>query len=486
MFRNLRISTKLLLAIIPFALLAIGISVYLNNFFQERAMLEEAQITAQTYTQLVRESLVEMMETRQQIDDQYLRQLSSMQDIHDLVILFRLNNLALKDVYQTPERLARLEVRERNNLPTTDKERSVFASGDALLERDGEVITALIPFKAVPKCQQCHSVPLNHVLGVARMNVSLARVSSAIKDNWMRSLWVFLGFTFFAGSMSILVYRRIVDRRLKSLFSSAHVIGSGNLDEPLELVSSKDEFGEIASALDTMRLRLKKAQEQIIHSERLSTIGQMASSIIHDFRSPMSTINLAIETLEEGDASSPEKKEQWYQLIRESISRMVAMAQELLDFSRGESHLQKIKYSVDTFMKQLTESARITLERSGIRLIVDEEYAASATFDPERMHRALVNIINNAQDAMPNGGTLRISSHQNNGSIQFRITDSGPGIPAEIKERIFDPFFTSGKKRGTGLGLAITKRIVDQHGGTISVESERGKGTTFTVNIPIS
>jgi signal transduction histidine kinase len=95
-----------------------------------------------------------------------------------------------------------------------------------------------------------------------------------------------------------------------------------------------------------------------------------------------------------------------------------------------------------------------------------------------------VNIINNAQDAMPQGGELHLTVDRDDGTIRFTITDSGNGIPPEIRDRMFEAFVTAGKKKGTGLGLAITKRIVDQHGGTIEVQSEPGKGTTFVVSIP--
>ena len=486
MFQNYHISTKLLLTILPLALIAIGVSVYLNNLFQEQQMLEQAQLNAQTYSNLVRESLVEMMTTRQQIDDEYLRRLGSTQDIHDLTILFRVDNLSLKDVYQTDDRLDRLARREQLSHPSTPEEIAVFQSGDSLLMRNGEVINALIPFKAVAKCQQCHEVPLHHVLGVARMTISLNRVSSAISNNWVRSFWVSLAFTLLAGIISVFVYRRLVARRLKTLIDAAHVIGSGDLAQPVGSGFPKDEFGEIASAFDTMRVRLKTAQEQIIHSERLSTIGQMASSIIHDFRSPMSTINLAIQSLEQGKAASPKKKEQWYQLIREAIHRMVTMAQELLDFSRGELHLEKTEFSIDEFVRLFVNSVEVNLERSKIDLIVDQQCKGTAVFDPDRLHRALVNIVNNAQDAMPGGGSVHFAAKRVNGSILFTITDSGTGIPAEIQSKIFDAFFTSGKKRGTGLGLAITKSIIDQHGGTIAVQSEMGKGTSFTITIPAS
>jgi signal transduction histidine kinase len=126
-----------------------------------------------------------------------------------------------------------------------------------------------------------------------------------------------------------------------------------------------------------------------------------------------------------------------------------------------------------------------SLEQSSILLRVSNNCKRMARFDTERMLRAFVNLITNAQDAMPQGGEIRVTINERDKMIRFTVADNGTGIPPEIKGRIFDAFVTAGKKKGTGLGLAITKRIIDQHGGSIEVQSERGKGTSFTVEIPV-
>ena len=480
----MRLSTKLLLTILPLAFLAIGTSVYVNNIFLEREMLNQAQVTAQTYGDIVRESLVDMMISRQQIDDEYLKRLNSVRDIRNLTILFHVDNLNLRDVYQSDQRMERLNHREKMAGPINPVEQEVFKKGELVLHRDQDNVTALIPFVASPRCQQCHDVPTNHVLGVARMDISLDRISASINNNWVRSLWVFFFFGLVAIGLSVVAYRILVAKRLKNLIDATKIIGSGNLDQPVTPDSSGDELGDLSSAVENMRSQLKKAQDKLILTDRLSTIGQMAGSIIHDFRSPMSTINLAVASLQQGKNITPEKTEQWYKLIREAIGRMVVMAQELLDFSRGEAHLEKQEFLIEEFMHQVVKSVSVTLEQAKVHLDVEQQCSGPAVFDADRLHRALVNIINNAQDAMPNGGSISVVSSRNNGSLFFSIKDNGIGIPPELMSKIFDAFVTSGKKKGTGLGLAITKRIIDQHGGTIEVESEQGKGTTFRINIP--
>lgn len=484
-FRKLRLTTKLYLTILPMIFLAIGISAYLNNLYQEREMLSQAQQSAQTYADLIRESLVNMMITREQVDDAYLAQLNKIPDIHNLHIQFSTDNLHLREMYQSEDRLARLQRREQVSAPMTRDDQAVFETGEPQWRRNDQMFNAIIPFKAVSKCQQCHDVPVGHVLGAAHMNISIDRISASIRNNWIRSFWVFLGFTSAAIAFSIVLYRIFVAKRMNALVQATKVIGSGNLEGSIGGISSTDELGELASAFDAMRVQLKKSQEKLIHSERLSTIGQMASSIIHDFRNPMTTINLAVSSLQQGKGITPEKTENWYRLIRDAIQRMVIMAQELLDFSRGDSRLEKQELSLDEFIKLLVQSVTMNLEQAKVKLEVQENYKGTALIDADRLHRALVNIITNAQDAMPQGGTLSVTTGKEDSFLYFTISDTGVGIPPEIKNQIFDAFVTAGKKKGTGLGLAITKRIIDQHGGTIEVESEQGKGTKFRVKIPM-
>jgi signal transduction histidine kinase len=484
-FRRMRISTKLMFTILPLLILAVGTLAWLNNQYQRDEMLKQAQTSAQAYAEIIRKSLVNMMTTNQRIDDNYLRQLRTVHDISEVHIHFSAEGLHLRDIYQDQERMDRLRQREEQTPRMKEEEAAVFRTGDSLWRRQGEMFKAVIPFKATQECRRCHDVEENHVLGAAEMNISLGRITASIRDNWIRSIWLVFIFTSLALVLTIALYRVLVAKRMAVLVRATKAIGTGDLEQKIEMNGSLDELAELAGAFETMRVRLKAAQDQAIHSERLATIGQMASSIVHDFRSPMSTINLAIEALQRGKNITPERTAQSYGLIRDSIHRMVSMAQELLDFSRGETRLQKGEFSVDDFLNLLVASISQNLEHSRIHLTCRNDYHGTAFFDIDRFHRALVNIINNAQDAMAGGGELSITVQAVQDSLCVTVSDTGPGIPPEIRHRIFDAFVTAGKKKGTGLGLAITKRIIDQHEGVIEVESERGTGTTFTIRIPL-
>src|SRR5512144_2319462 len=351
MFINLRISTKLLLTILPLIFIAIGISAYLNNKYQEEQMLDQARNSALTYATIIRESLVHQMQTYERIDDEYLARLNSLREIKDVHIHFRASQLHLRDIYVSDERMQRLRLREGSLRPMGPEELAVFTTGQPLWQREGTRFKAVIPFTAVARCRRCHDVPEGTVLGAADMTISLDRIAEAIRNNWIRSVWIIYAAISIALILSVLAFRALVERRLKSLLVATRVIVAGNLEyEGARAVVAQDELGELAESFENMRQHLRKAEEEKLHSERLAMVGKMASSIVHDFRTPMSTINLAVEALQQGKNVPPERMREWYTVIHTSVRRMVVMAQELLDFSRGETRIDRQDTDVGSFI----------------------------------------------------------------------------------------------------------------------------------------
>jgi signal transduction histidine kinase len=484
MLRNLTLAAKLLVTILPL-IVAVVIITMLDDHYQKEDMISEAQSHAENYARIIRESLVQMMTTYGKVDESYMDRLTALHAIERLHIHFTIKGLALRDSFLTdPGRVERLRRLEQKNANLPAEEKAIFVTGRPIRRQEGNTFHTVIPFLAGPTCEGCHLAPMGKVLGIAELDISLLPIERSIHRNYVRSISISLFFAGIAIIISILTYRKLVSRRLKKLVDATQVIGSGNLDRPIELDGSNDELGELGTAFDGMRTKLKAAREKLIHAERLSIIGQMASSIIHDFRTPMSSINLALESLEHNKGPVSERTRQSYRIIHDSIRQMVTMAQELLDFSRGEVSLHKVDISVDEFSRLLSESVDPSLARSKIALKVHTKYHGTAHFDPDRIYRAIINLVNNSQDAMPKGGKIDIEIGKEDHTLSFRVSDTGTGIPSEIRQTMFDAFVTAGKIKGTGLGLAITKRIIDQHGGTIEVESEHGKGTAFTLRIP--
>ncbi len=224
-------------------------------------------------------------------------------------------------------------------------------------------------------------------------------------------------------------------------------------------------------------------EEENIKRERMATVGNMASTIIHDFKSPMTCIRGYSEMIAK---NSPENKEFADNIIR-SVDRLVNMAQELLDFSKGiEKIIEFKKLNCKDFFAEVFSFIGKDFSENNIKFVHKENYDGPIEINAGKIQRAIYNISGNARDALKKKGefTIEVSESRDKKNVIISFSDTGKGMPKKIKETLFEPFVTHGKSGGTGLGLAITKKIIDAHNGTITVESEEGKGTTFEMVLP--
>lgn len=251
------------------------------------------------------------------------------------------------------------------------------------------------------------------------------------------------------------------------------------------IFTKKDE--EMLDALSihaSIAIQNAKMAQELVNNERLAVIGRMASSIIHDIKNPMTTIKAYAQVLRkkigEGEA---------IQLVDEvirQIDRLVNMAQEILDFSRGVTSLNFSKIKLGDFLDGVIAFLVRDFERNKIEIEKNLEFDDEVEMDVDKMTRVVFNIAHNSRDAMPEGGKFIIKTWREDNFFFMQFTDTGKGMPEEVKKKIFEPFVTYGKKHGTGLGMAITKKIVTEHKGDIFVESELGKGTTITIKLPLT
>jgi signal transduction histidine kinase len=230
---------------------------------------------------------------------------------------------------------------------------------------------------------------------------------------------------------------------------------------------------------------LQATQDELIRAERLSVVGSMASGIIHDLKSPMTTIKgyAAILGREDLDTS---QRQHFSKIITQSVDTFVEMTQEILDYARGGGPIEQEEVQVGDFVEDLCAFIEHDFSDKGLTIQRDLDYTGPLRMDETKIRRALYNIAVNARDAMEAGGTLLIATHSKNGTVEFCLSDTGPGIPLEIQDSLFEPFITFGKATGTGLGLAIAKKAAEDHGGSIAVESIPGKGATFIITLPIN
>jgi signal transduction histidine kinase len=234
----------------------------------------------------------------------------------------------------------------------------------------------------------------------------------------------------------------------------------------------------------TQRLRHNNQHfiEQMMLNERLSLLGTTISSIVHDMNNPIGCILSACSMM--ATQAQDELAHQVTTIIRDSVKQMEMMTRELIDFSRGRTQLQIKPVPLSDLVEDL--NPHFAKCRPFIEVKMEVNYDGILEIDRYRMIRVLGNLIRNAREAMgPNhGNQLLFSANRVDSNLRFVLTDTGPGIPADLVPQIFEPFFTHGKTDGTGLGLAISKAVVEAHRGTISVSST-DKGTSFQIDLPL-
>ncbi|MBN1794481.1 MAG: GAF domain-containing sensor histidine kinase [Candidatus Omnitrophica bacterium] len=271
------------------------------------------------------------------------------------------------------------------------------------------------------------------------------------------------------------------DQRLLEIVASQAAVAIENAHLLLGLTTKHGQL------LRTHR-QLLEAQDQLIQSERLSAVGKMASAIIHDFKTPMAAIRSFCEMLNRGMLDQGEINTFSEQIMKE-IDRFVGMTRDLLEFVRGKSTVTIQRANVKTFLENIISFVSKDFETQAIRLVGQFEYAGECAFDEQKMSRVIFNLLGNARDAMQQGGSIFLSATKKDHAVTISVRDTGPGIPAEIRDSLFEAFVTHGKKHGTGLGLAIAKKIIEDHGGTITVKSpacEKGQhGTEFIITLPL-
>ncbi len=225
-----------------------------------------------------------------------------------------------------------------------------------------------------------------------------------------------------------------------------------------------------------------------MHSERLAFVGTLAGGLAHEIKNPLSTLSINLQLLMEDVQSmtgeNSRKAHIKIQALQREVQRLEEILNDFLRFARG----QKLELK-DCDMNEVLDEVVdfVTPEIKQKKILILKSYDASlphCRIDSNLIKQAILNVIINAEQAMGNGGELMIRTSINKKYIQLDITDTGTGIPKEIMDKIFQVYFST-KKTGTGLGLPTAKRIIEEHKGIISVQSEEGKGTNFSIKLPI-
>ena len=282
---------------------------------------------------------------------------------------------------------------------------------------------------------------------------------------------------------------RSVLRPLGRFMQYARRIGAGDYSPIMPTRKYRDEFSDLAIAINQMLSDLVLRQEQLAQSGKMAAVGTLTSGIAHELNNPLNNIGITTEALIEGYVEySTEERLKMLDQIYTQVERASATVRNLLDFTRRE---QSVFTSVSV-PDLLSSTARLVgneMKLGGIEFGLDiEEGLPGIKGNPRNLQQVFLNLFLNAIQAMPDGGRLRVRvAKTEHGFLRVDVTDTGVGIPAEDLEKIFEPFFTTKEPgKGTGLGLSVTYAVIEAHHGRITVESSPGKGATFSVFLPTS
>ena len=292
-----------------------------------------------------------------------------------------------------------------------------------------------------------------------------------------------------AGLLWLLFQRMVIPlRRLMAdatVYTSHAAEPAAGADDELRLIalylqSLMSDVADTRAALKTTRGRLRNA-------EKLASVGKLAASVAHEMRNPLTAIKMWLYSIE-GALAGEESVRATLQSISEEITRLENIVRNFLEFSRPPA-LKLRPHSVSGLIDKTLELVGPRLAEQGVRVVREEAAGLPRVLaDADQLKQVLLNVMDNAAEAMGQGGTIRVSTAaeaeaDGRPMVVLRVSDSGPGMPEEVRRRIFEPFFTT-KEDGTGLGLCIAARIISRHRGRIVLEPASGQGTTFAIYIP--
>ncbi len=319
--------------------------------------------------------------------------------------------------------------------------------------------------------------------GTLRLGISLEKLEHKI-SRVKRNIVILTIFFLAGGFITIFLITGHFIKPISILAGTMEKIGKGDLDVRVD-IKRRDELGALCNRFNEMVENLKRIQDNIIYAEKMASIGKLAAGLAHEINNPVGGMLNCIYILNK--KGFPEDKRRYIELLREGLEHIEDTVGKLLTFAQGSS--RDVKMEVDDINRVIEEVipfVEYRLKKQGIRLTCDlSRNLPPLLLDVFGMKQVFINLILNAIDAMPQGGSLTINTKKEGDHVRIEISDTGCGIPEENLKRIFEPFFTTKPPgRGTGLGLSVSYGIIQNHKGEIAVSSKLGYGTTFIIKIP--
>lgn len=326
-------------------------------------------------------------------------------------------------------------------------------------------------------------------LGFLRLGIAEKHLEAATTKIIVFLTGMVLVFLFF-GIIGAIFYSYWITNPVSRITKAFETIDLDDELTPLQ-VKTRDEISVLASKFNEMAIRLqnahsdlKKAQNSLIQSEKLASIGNLASGLTHEISNPLAGLKNCLIRIQK----NPNKTQinRYFGLMMNAIQKIEKVVVGLLDFSRKDVYQFK-PFPLHKTIDRALSLVEYKFEKSNIRAERNYDRRLNTCVgDSQRIEQVIINLVLNSIDAMPGGGNLRIATSLDGPNVRLEIGDTGEGIAPENLDKIFDPFFTTKEPgKGTGLGLSVSYNIVKEHGGNISVKSEKGQGTRFVITFPL-
>ena len=265
--------------------------------------------------------------------------------------------------------------------------------------------------------------------------------------------------------------------------------GGMEMDSPLpmEMTALRQRVHSLIENVDQTQSELEQSRAHLLQAEKLAMVGKLAAGVAHTIRNPLTSVNMRLFSLERSLKLSQTQRED-FEVIAEEVRHIDTIVQNFLEFARPPK-LKMQSISPSEVVDMALQLLRHRLESYGVQVELDRQHPLpEVKADPEQLKEVLINLLVNACEAMGEGGSIVIREEEGVAEplgrvVVIRVKDNGPGIPKSVRDKVFQPFFST-KEEGTGLGLSIAYRIVEEHGGWLSLKSREGEGTTFTITLP--
>ncbi len=324
--------------------------------------------------------------------------------------------------------------------------------------------------------------------GYIHLTINTEDFSVSMRKRMLQRILV-AAFVFGIGMLLTVYLSRSYVKPIEKVVAVAQSVAAGNLDHELS-TERKDEIGHLAQSFNHMVGKLREQrdlEEKLRKAEHLAGIGQFATSIAHEIKNPLNFISLSIDLIREKyrppDSATQNNFESLIVNIKNEIQRVSRFAESFLEYGRP-LELNRRMTDICRLVDDVIDLVAAKAQKENIAIIRTYESTPDLLIDPEFIKTCLYNIILNAFQSMPRGGTLTVITRQIENRFQLSIEDTGIGIPEDRLSRIFDPFFTT-KSSGLGLGLALTKRVIEEHKGKLEIRSIEGRGTTIITILPL-